>query len=1171
MKVSDNSSLPTTNDKSSLFSPPLPQVVGEGFSWAGLKGAGRGLLIMSARQRHRLPIVVIVADMPAAERLESELRFFQTAENNDDNKAPVLIFPDMETLPYDVFSPHQDIIAERLATLYRLPKLKQGVVIVPITTLMSRLPPQDYLDSHCLLIDKGEQLIREKLSLRLEEAGYRHTRQVSEHGEYTLRGSIIDIFPAGSKLPYRIDLFDDEVDSLRTFDPESQRSIDAVEQIRVLPAREFPLKKDDIEQFRRRWREIFPGDAQRSPIYRGVSDGHPPGGIEYYLPLFHRQTSSLFDYLPAHALILVDEGTVTAAENYWHEINERYSLRRLDEERPALKPEQLFFAPETIRTTIDARLFGHLQSNHTATHSRHYDFAVRAVPTAALGHQDLAMLEQFLTTFHGRTLLIAESTGRRERLLTLLADINIKPVQIAGWQSFLRTEDIKLAITVADLDQGLLLDDPALAIITEATIFGEQVMQRRRRKRRQGQSDPEAVIRNLTELATGMPVVHEEHGVGRYLGLCSLDTGGIEAEFLQLEYAGGDTLYVPVSALQLISRYSGLSPEQAPLHRLGSQQWQKARRKAAEKARDVAAELLDIYARRQARKGHAYPAPDESYAAFAAAFPFEETPDQQEAISQVLADMSKPLPMDRLVCGDVGFGKTEVAMRAAFQATYGGRQVAVLVPTTLLAQQHYQNFCDRFADLPVRVDVLSRFRSSKQQASSLEGIANGQTDIIIGTHKLLQKDVHFKRLGLVIIDEEHRFGVRQKERLKALRSESDILNLTATPIPRTLNMAVAGIRDLSIIATPPLRRLAVKTFVREWQAGLLREACQREIHRGGQIYFLHNEVRNIDAMAAELAEIVPEARIRIAHGQMPERELEQIMLDFYHQRFNLLLCTTIIESGIDVPNANTIIINRADQLGLAQLYQLRGRVGRSHHQAYAYLISAPQKSLSNDARKRLEAIESIEDLGAGFTLATYDLEIRGAGEFLGEEQSGQIHEVGLNLYTELLERAVAAIRSGQQPELGLPLNIDSEIKLSVPALIPEDYLADIHQRLVMYKRIASANSANELYELQVEMIDRFGLLPPQTKALFLAADLKLQARPLGITQISIGSDECSLTFTTPPKIDPVKLLTLVQSQPDRFRLLGSDRLAFSLPPDKVLADHCQQLTELLQQLAKWGQ
>ncbi len=1166
MKVSDKSVSQTSGESASLFSPPLPQVAGEGFVWTGLAGASRGLAILSAARHHRLPFLVIVADMPAAERLERELRFFQ-----QDDSTPVLIFPDLETLPYDIFSPHQDIIAERLATLYRLPQLRQGIVIVPVTTLMSQLPPQDYLDSHCLLIDKGERIDREQLSRRLEEAGYRHASQVAEHGEYTVRGSIIDIFPAGSQRPYRIDLFDDEVDSLRTFDPDSQRSLTAVDSIRVLPAREFPLKPDNIEHFRRSWRNTFPGDAQRSPVYRGVSDGHPPGGIEYYLPLFHRQTTSLFDYLPPHAVILTDSDSEAAAERYWQDINNRYSLRRQDEERPALEPERLFFSPETIQAMIRSRIFGYLQTQENPqSRGRHYHFAVSEITPAADGSHDLSSLDRFLATFQGRTLLVAESSGRRERLLTLLGDIQRQPRQIDGWQTFLDSEDTPLAITVADLDKGLLLAEPTLAVITEATLFGEQVMQRRRRKRRQGASDPETVIRNLTELAIGMPVVHEEHGVGRYLGLCTLDTGGMQAEFLQLEYAAGDTLYVPVSSLQLISRYSGLSPEQAPLHRLGSQQWQKARRKAAEKARDVAAELLDIYARRQARAGHAYPPPDEAYATFAAAFPFEETPDQQEAIRQVLADMARPTPMDRLVCGDVGFGKTEVAMRAAFQATYGGRQVAVLVPTTLLAQQHYQNFADRFADLPVRVDVLSRFRTARQQADCLAGIADGQIDIIIGTHKLLQKDVHFKRLGLVIIDEEHRFGVRQKERLKALRSETDILNLTATPIPRTLNMAVSGIRDLSIIATPPLRRLAVKTFVREWQPGLLREACQREIHRGGQIYFLHNEVRNIDRIAAELADIIQEARIRIAHGQMPERELEQIMLDFYHQRFNLLLCTTIIESGIDVPNANTIIINRADQLGLAQLYQLRGRVGRSHHQAYAYLIAPASKSLSRDARKRLEAIESIEDLGAGFTLATYDLEIRGAGEFLGEEQSGQIHEVGLNLYTELLERAVEAIRAGKQPELGMPLNVDSEVKLGAPALIPEDYLADIHQRLVMYKRIASADSEDALYELQVEMIDRFGLLPDPVRALFLAASLKLRATPLGITQISLGETACSLTFASPPKIDPLRLIALVQSQPDRFRLQGSDRIALPMPPETDLAARCEHISGILQQLASLG-
>ncbi len=1155
----------------SPFEPALPQIAGASFAWHGLSGSGKGLVIASAARRHGLPMLVVVPDMPGAERLEAEIEFYRRA----DDEGSVVIFPDLETLPYDVFSPHRDIIADRLAALYRLPGLRRGIVIVPVTTLMSRLPPQRWLDAQGLLIDKGERIDRDALTRRLEEAGYQHVGQVMEHGEYAMRGSLVDIFPTGSRSPFRIDLFDDEVDSLRTFDPESQRSTGSVESIEVLPAREFPLQKEDIRRFKQAWREAFPGDPLRSPIYRGVAEGNPPGGIEYYLPLFFDRTASLFDYLPRQTVCLVDEASLDAAQRYWEEIGERYELRRLDEERPALAPERLFFPPQWLKATLAERIHGHFGSSPSMVGAdRRYRFAIGALdglapaesPAARKTTTAMCELRRFVDAFRGRVLIVAESAGRRERLLELLGEAGLRPRQVDDWTAFLQDDSAALAITVAPLDASLIVEEPRLAIVAEATIFGEQVMQRRRR-RRQSQVDAEAVIRNLTELAIGTPVVHEDHGVGRYLGLKTITTGGMPAEFLQLEYADGDTLYVPVTALHLISRYSGIDPEQAPLHRLGSQRWQKARRKAAERARDVAAELLDIYARRQAREGHAYPPPDEAYAAFAAAFPFEETPDQEEAIRQVLADMSRPTPMDRLVCGDVGFGKTEVAMRAAFQATYGGRQVAVLVPTTLLAQQHYQNFCDRFADLPVRIEVLSRFRSAREQAACLEALAEGQIDIVIGTHKLIQKDVRFKRLGLVIIDEEHRFGVRQKERLRALRSEVDVLALTATPIPRTLNMAVSGIRDLSIIATPPQRRLAVRTFVREWEPGLLREACLREIHRGGQVYFLHNEVRNIERIARELGEIVPEARIRIAHGQMPERELEQIMLDFYHQRFNILLCTTIIESGIDVPNANTIVINRADRLGLAQLYQLRGRVGRSHHQAYAYLIAPPLKRLSRDARKRLEAIESIEDLGAGFTLATYDLEIRGAGEFLGEEQSGQIQEVGLSLYTQLLERAVESIRAGRTPDTEAPFESDSEVELGVPTLIPEDYVADVHQRLVLYKRIASARTQDELDELQVELIDRFGLLPDAVKALFAAASLKLQAMPLGVTRIVCDDDRAILGLSTPPRIDPAGLIAMVQAEPERYRLLGGDRFAFPLATGTDLTGRCRSISSMLDRLS----
>jgi len=1130
------------------FKPPLPQEQGKEFRWGGLRGSCQGLVIASALRRHKVPLLLITSSMLEAERREREIRFFLDRTDTPSDEFEVLVFPDRETLPYDVFSPHQDITSERLSTLYQLPSLRQGVVIVPIDTLMSRLPSRRFLDANCLMIDAGETLDRDQLRERLDLSGYHHVGQVMEHGEYSIRGSIIDIYPMGSQMPYRIDLLDDEVDSIRTFNPDDQRSIAPINAIRLLPAREFPMTKEAIEQFRHSWRDRFSGETKRCPIYVSVSEGQCPGGIEYYLPLFFEATATLFDYLPAHTVVISDAGQAQAADRFWSEIVTRYEARRHDKERPLLPPEDAFVTPDRVASLASAHPRGYLDGFGISSGEGHYQFKLKTLALGALssdGVDPVKKLSEFIQTFHGRILITVDGQGRRESLKRQLREHAFSPTDSMGWESFV-ADDAKLAIAIASLEEGFILEQPRIALITDALLFGISVNQRRQKKRLQ-QRDADAIIRDLNELAIDAPVVHEEHGVGRYLGLVTLDN----QEFLQLEYADGDKLYVPVGSLQLISRYSGASPDQAPLHRLGGSQWQKAKRRAAQKASDVAAELLDIYARRQARQGYIYPMPGDEYAAFAAAFPFEETPDQQLAIEQVVADMTTETPMDRLVCGDVGFGKTEVAMRAAFMAVQGGKQIAVLVPTTLLAQQHYQNFSDRFADLPVRIEVLSRFRTGKQQDVTLEAIADGRVDIVIGTHKLIQPNIRFKRLGLVIIDEEHRFGVRQKERLKALRSEVDVLTLTATPIPRTLNMSIAGIRDLSIIATPPLRRLAIKTFVREWDTSLLREACLREIHRGGQIYFLHNEVSDIERIAKHLREIVPEARIGIGHGQMPERELERVMLDFYHQRFNILLSTTIIESGIDIPNANTIIINRADRLGLAQLYQIRGRVGRSHHQAYAYLIAPPRGQMTADAAKRLEAIESIEDLGAGFTLATHDLEIRGAGELLGDEQSGQIHEVGFSLYSQLLERAVAAIKSDKQPELDAPLNAEIEVKFNDPALIPEDYVPDVHIRLVMYKRIASADSQAALDELQIEMIDRFGLLPDAAKMLFLSAELRLAAATLGIQKIYAKGEDCRLTFSTPPKVDPFALIRLVQEQPKRYRLAGNDRLSIV-----TKADHC---------------
>lgn len=1135
------SATPTELPGVSPFNARWPDRAGERLQWGQLHGSAAGLAISAMVHTANRPLLVITADPAGATQLEYELRFYLSATT----PVEVLPFPDWETLPYDVFSPHQDIISQRLTTLSRLGNKGPAVVIAPVSTLMHRLPPYSYLAARTFLLRVGERLDMDQMRLRLEASGYQYVSQVMEHGEFAVRGNLLDLFPMGSREPLRIELFDDEIESIRTFSPETQRSLGKLDKVDLLPAREFPLDKEAIGLFRRQYRETFPGDPQNSAIYRDVSNGLAPAGIEYYLPLFFESTASIFDYLADGAIVLSWAGTQEAADEFWHQTSERYEQRRHDIGRPLLPPSRLFLQTNELFAAFNQFARIEALGANDADPARGINFASAPVPALPInGRQPepLEALSAFLRDFTpGRVLLAAESAGRRETLLELLGKSGLHPRPFEDWSDFL-AHDADLGITVAPLDHGLLCRHPPVAVVCESQLFGEQAMQRRRRKVRS--RDPESVIRDLAELSVGAPVVHEEHGVGRYLGLQTLTVGEVETEFLTLEYAGGDKLYVPVSSLHLISRYAGGTPEQAPLHKLGSDQWEKARRRAAEKARDVAAELLELYAKRAARKGHAFAAGDSHYAAFAAAFPFEETPDQAAAIKAVLADMASDKPMDRLVCGDVGFGKTEVAMRAAFVASHDGMQVAVLVPTTLLAQQHYQTFRDRFADWPVRVEVLSRFRSRKETDAIIKGLVEGTVDIVIGTHKLLDENIRPKRLGLVIIDEEHRFGVRQKERFKALRANVDVLTLSATPIPRTLNLAVSELRDLSIIATPPSRRLAIKTFVAEWNDALIHEACLREIKRGGQVYFLHNDVESIEKMATRLEALVPEATVRIGHGQMSERELEQVMLDFYHQRFNVLLCTTIIETGIDVPTANTIIMNRADRFGLAQLYQLRGRVGRSHHRAYAYLIVPPRAAMTADAVKRLEAIASIEELGAGFTLAIHDLEIRGAGELLGEDQSGQMQEIGFTLYAEMLERAVHSLKMGKEIDLDEPVDRGAEIDLHIPALIPEDYLPDIHSRLVMYKRIANARSPEELKELQVEMIDRFGLLNEPIRNLFRIAELKLKAKPLGIRKIEAGPKGGRIQFGPHPNVDPVRIIELIQRRSSPYKLDGQDKLRF---------------------------
>ncbi len=1138
------------------FHPPLPKAPGAIQHWGRCADAALSLALASSAETLQQPLLLVSEDVQSALHIADELRFFL-----GDMDVPVVLFPDWETLAYDVFSPLPELVSQRLETLHRLRDLKYGIIIAPVPTLLQRILPPEFLDAHSLLLEVGQRVDFDAFRRKLEQAGYENVSQVMGHGEFAVRGSLIDLFPMGSEVPLRIDLFDDEVDSIRTFDVESQRTLEKTERFSMLPAREFPVDEAAINRFRRAWREYFEGDPQRSLIYRDVSEGQMPGGIEYYLPLFFERTATLFDYLPTDSIVVHDEHAIDVAEQFVAQVEHRYEQRRHDIERPLLAPDMLYLPPADLESRLDA----HSGIRYQPFEREQGDnLDARPLPPLALQAkkaEPAAALRDFLAQHTGRTLFVAETAGRREALRDTLRDQQIGTTPVDGWHDFLHHQ-AAICITAAPIESGLWLGEPDIAVVPEALLLGERVRQRRRTRKG---PDADQVVRNLAELQIGSPVVHEEHGVGRYLGLQTLAVGDMPQEYLTLEYARGDKLYVPVSSLHLISRYTGASPESAPLHRLGSDQWDKAKRKAAEKVHDVAAELLDIYARREARRGAALPPPGDDYQQFASEFEFEETPDQANAIAAVIADMCSPRPMDRVVCGDVGFGKTEVAMRAAFMAANSGKQVAVLVPTTLLAQQHYQNFADRFADWPIRVAGLSRFRSQKEVNQITAGLADGTIDIVVGTHKLLGKDIGFKDLGLVIIDEEHRFGVRHKERLKALRAEVDILTLTATPIPRTLNMAMSGMRDLSIIATPPAARHPIKTFITQWNDVQISEACHRELGRGGQVYFLHNEVSSIEKTAGRLAELMPNARIEIAHGQMRERELERIMRDFYHQRFNILVCTTIVESGIDVPTANTIVINRADKLGLAQLHQLRGRVGRSHHRAYAYLITPPPKAMTPDARKRLEAIESLEDLGAGFTLATHDLEIRGAGELLGDEQSGQIHEIGFTLYTEMLEQAVKAIREGRQPELDRPLDHGTEIDLHIPVLLPEDYLPDVHIRLIQYKRIASADSLEALKELKVEMIDRFGLLPEPAKRLFEVAEMKLAIAHLGIRKVEAGPADGRILFDAEPKIDAARLIELIQTRPQEFRLNGGDRLRFFAgmeTPEQRIAQTRRVLDEL---------
>ncbi|GAB3482259.1 transcription-repair coupling factor [Marinomonas epiphytica] len=1118
----------------------------------GLQGSRKALQLIEIAQQQNTPILYLANTVAELNELEDELAFLNS------NHKETLRFSDWETLPYDAFSPHQDIISQRLETLAVLSESQAPIILTTLASCLTRLCPKQHIDAQRFHLKEGQLLAREKLSSKLTDAGYLHVDNVHQHGEFTIRGALMDVFPMGADKPIRIDWFDDEIDSIRWFDPDTQRSTEKTQEINMLPAKEFPTTSQGIQQFRQAFRERFTVDPLSSPVYQDITSGIIPAGIEYYLPLFFTETANLFDYLPKDTLIIRADTLVDNLASILLDFRSRHESLNYNIERPILTPEEVclkedeFFA---LLNNYPSVIFSE-QGEHDSYQAQPDVGIESKAPTP------LQKLQHFLEKTSTRTLIVAESAGRREALIELLQKQGIKPKHLSDWRSF-RESDAPLAITEGQVYRGFTIKNE-VTLLAESDILGERVSQQRRRSKH-GEVNEDAIIRNLTELRLNAPVVHIDHGVGRYLGLTNLEIDGQETELLTLGYANDAKLYVPVSSLQLISRYTGADEDTAPLHKLGTDKWSAAKQKAAEKARDTAAELLEIYAKREARSGYAFAKPDDQYELFAAGFPFEETPDQQLAIDAVIRDMSAAKPMDRLVCGDVGFGKTEVAMRAAFLAVQDGKQVAVLVPTTLLAQQHYENFCDRFADWPVEVELLSRFRSSKQSNAAIERLESGKADIVVGTHKLIQCDITFANLGLVIIDEEHRFGVKQKDQFKALRSEVDILTLTATPIPRTLNMSLSGIRDLSIIATPPAKRLSVKTFVKERSAEQIKEAILRELHRGGQVYFLHNEVQTIEKTAEELSELIPEARVIVGHGQMRERELEQVMSDFYHKRANVLVCSTIIETGIDIPNANTIIIERSDKFGLAQLHQLRGRVGRSHHQAYAYLLTPNDRKITSDAEKRLEAIAMADTLGAGFTLATHDLEIRGTGELLGDGQSGHIEHVGFSLFMEMLDRAVKSLKNGESPDVDISTPAQTDVNLRIPALIPEDYLGDVHSRLILYKRIASATNDAELKELQVEMIDRFGLLPDATKNLFRQTNLKLKAEKLGINKIEAGPKEGKILFRADTPVDPMKLIKLIQTKPNQYKLMGSDTLKFITNMQNA-EDRFQQTTKTLELL-----
>ena len=1115
--------------------------------WSDLNAGSLPLLLSQHLPEKKLKII-LTADAEQAIRIQAAWQFFDPA-------ARIMFFPDWETLPYEHFSPHQELVSERLSTLWQLKNGLVDVLLLPLATAMQKIAPPSFLLGHTFWLKTGQELNIEALKYSLVEAGYNHVSHVVATGEFAMRGGILDIFPMGSDTPFRLDLFDNEIDTIKTFDADSQRTLTTVDEIRLLPAHEFPTDSDAQKIFRSRFREEINSDARKATVYNAVSEGHFGAGVEYYLPLFFEEECvSIFDYTDDEAILVCLGDIHQESARIWQDVKQRYILAQGDPAYPPLAPDYLYLSEDQFGARIKSytRLVPQISENTTYT-----------LPSVAVDRQaddPLHTLKNFLQQWSGRILICAESLGRRETMLNFMRQYSLQPDIVNSWQDFLNSNS-SLCLTIAPLSYGCLLTDQQLAIITEADLY--QYVIRGRRTRRKHSAVSDGMLRDLAEIKIGDPVVHEQHGIGCYQGLVTLDLGEGACEMMLLEYAEGSQLYVPVSQLQLISRYAGSAHDNISLHKLGHGAWDKARHKAAEKARDTAAELLNLYAQREAQQGHRFSLNEMDYQAFANGFGYEETEDQAAAIAATIKDLCAEKPMDRLICGDVGFGKTEVALRAAFVAAMAGKQVVVLAPTTLLVEQHAQNFADRFADFPIKVAQLSRFNTGKQTQATLAGLADGTVDIVIGTHKLVQPDVHFKNLGLVIIDEEHRFGVRQKEQLKRLRANVDVLTLTATPIPRTLSMALEGLRDFSLITTAPSRRLAVKTFVRPYSDGLIREAVLRELKRGGQVFFLHNEVDTIANTYEKLTTLLPEARIGIAHGQLRERELEQIMRDFLQQRYNVLLCSTIIETGIDIPNANTIIIERADKFGLAQLHQLRGRVGRSHHQAYAYLLIPD--AMTKDAQKRLEAIEMADDLGAGFTLAMQDLEIRGAGEILGEGQSGEMIQVGFTLYTEMLKQAVRNLKKGREPDLDAPLGITSDIKLHSPALLPESYCPDIHARLVLYKRLASCETEAEIDQIHEELIDRFGLPEPAVSTLIASHHLRIEAASLGIDTIDASSEAITFTFGKHHRINPATIVAIMQSDKN-YRLTGADKLRVSIGIEDVM-QRVQIIKNIMKQLA----